>query len=362
MKTAVTDLINGYKSYVGFSKIIPLFLIAMIAVYFINIYDCESKRRRINPAVFLLSVWSGIAYAITLFIKKAEKKSIIAALFSLVMIVYSGSFIFSKEAYPYSIYYYTPWKITVISIISIVAFFIIYFMISCQLFDEYKDRIVFMGFVLIMHLFSFYSEKTVSMSVFLYPISVQSVIIHDIMPFILWAGLLYDKTKPKEQNVVDVADVADINDDDYQEEWDMKKHKILNMRNMAIAFGALVVVLLVCVYFLNSKINNLYNATVALEEATKGKVSMYEFIPDGKSESEATLVISGDGRVTVSGGGAIENGQALYEFISEHTQYVDKWYLYGGGDDNKGAFDYCLNSGITVGNCYYMNLEELVFD
>lgn len=353
MKTAVLELINGYEAYLGSSKIIPLFFVALAAVYLMNTYEKDTKRRRINPAVFLLSIWSGIAYAMTCCIKKPARKAIPIVLFSLAMVMISGKFIFSKDAYPLSIYYYTPVKITVISIISIIAFFVIYYLISIQLFEIRKERMIFMGFILLLHLFSFYSEKSVTASLFLYPLSITSIVLHDILPFSLWAYLIYEKNKVKEPIEEDYTF-----DDDYEEEWDMKKHKILNMRNMAIAFGILIAGILVIAYMLNSKINNLYNATVALEEAAKGKVSMYEFIPEGKDHAEATLIISGDGNATVSGGGGIENGQALYEFISAHTTNVDRWYLYGDGDDNRGAFEHCLNSGITVDQCYYLSITE----
>ena len=175
------------------------------------------------------------------------------------------------------------------------------------------------------------------------------------MPFTLWVYLVYEKNKLQEEETID----DDVTDEFYEEEWDMKKHKILNMRNMAIALGMLLVAMIACVFLLNYKINNLYSATVALEEAARGKVSMYEYIPEGSDHAQATLMVSGDGNVSVYGGGAKENGQGLYEFITEHTLNVDRWYLYGHDDDNIGAFDYCRNLGITVDKCYYMELEEV---
>lgn len=355
MKTAIIDLINGYESYVGASKIIPLFLVSLLAICLFDLYGNNDKRRRINPAVFLLSVWSGIAYAMTLCIKKPMKRSLTVFLFLLMVIVFSGNFIFAKDNIPYSVYYYTPGTITIISIVSILAFFVMYFLIATQLFENNVERLIFIAFVLLLHLFADYSDKSLYVSVFLYPISIPSVVIHDLMPFTLWVYLLYERNKPIEQT----KDEDLLADDDYEEEWDMKKHKIINIRNMAIAFALLLVVVGVCVFSLNSKINNLYNATVALEEATKGKVSLYEFIPDGQDFAAATLMISGDGKVTVCGGGSAENGQELYKFISEYTTNVNSWYLYGDGDDNRGAFEHCLNSGITVDKCYYLNVEEI---
>lgn len=54
-------------------------------------------------------------------------------------------------------------------------------------------------------------------------------------------------------------------DEDYLEEWDMKKHKIINARNLAIALGIIAVILLASVFVLNNKINTLYDATVNLQ-------------------------------------------------------------------------------------------------
>lgn len=58
---------------------------------------------------------------------------------------------------------------------------------------------------------------------------------------------------------------VDEEDEDYLEEWDMKKHKIINARNLAIALAVIAVILLASVFVLNNKINTLYDATVNLQ-------------------------------------------------------------------------------------------------
>jgi len=137
----------------------------------------------------------------------------------------------------------------------------------------------------------------------------------------------------------------------------MKKHKILNMRNMAIAFLALVILLVASVFVLNRKINSLYDATVQLENAANTKMSVFE-IKNDEGNSVLTLMISPEGSVTAIGGGDADMGSKCAEFINEHGNRVDKWYL--NGEDDKGAYDYCVSQGISVSETYIISgIEKL---
>lgn len=365
MKDALLDFITIYRDYVGNSKIILLFLVSVIVIYYFN-HEDNTKRRRINPTVFLLSVWSGIAYAFTLTIKKPFKKALVMILLLITIVGLSGGFIISEEAIKESIYYYNPMKITIISVIVIISFFILYYLISLELFEEISNRLIFMGFSVLLHLFAFYTVKSLRVSVFLYPLSIGSVILHDIMPFSLWALLtrlrISEEKEAFDNKSANVNNDALVNteDENYEEEWDLKKHKVLNMRNMAIAFAVLLVIFIASVFVLNSKINNLYNVTVALEKATEDKVSLFEFKQKGREEVDATLLVTGEGTSTVTGGCNKDAGKELYDFITSHVTRVNKWYIEANDKDALEGLQYCIANGLSVDEVYYYTGVEKI--
>lgn len=349
MRDAILELVTSYKTFFGTSKILLLFVVAILAINYVYSND-DTKRRRINPTVFLLSLWSAVAYAFTLFVKKSKSKGIVVILLAIISAYLAGGFIFTEEMMHYSIYYYTHYVITIASIAAIISFFAIYYLISKELFEDKYERLMFMVFVLILHLFAGYSEAAISVSLFLYPLSVGSLVIHDFMPFILWIYLMYDRNH-EEINSEEIE-----NDENYEEEWDMKKHKILNMRNMAIAFAVLLVVFVASIFILNSKINNLYNATLNLQKATEDKISVFEFKLDSSDEAIAKLMMSGDGTATLIGGNGEE--QKLYDFIKNYTEKIDEWYLYDDAD--RDSLDYCVSKGISVKKSFYITGVEEV--
>lgn len=147
-------------------------------------------------------------------------------------------------------------------------------------------------------------------------------------------------------------------DDDYQEEWDMKKHKIINARNLAIGLGVLVLMLIALAYVLNNKINKLYEVTVLLQSEMDSECKMYEFAPNGVNEGY--VVKNSDGSITVIGGGSAENAQSLSEIIKKYGDVVDTWYVYGSDDKNIGAYRKCKDEkGITVNNVYELTRTDV---
>ena len=80
-------------------------------------------------------------------------------------------------------------------------------------------------------------------------------------------------------------------DDEYLEEWDMKKHKIINARNLTIALVLLAFILFASVFVLNNKINSLYDATVNLQneitELTEINEELTEMQDDLTTDSES---------------------------------------------------------------------------
>ena len=137
----------------------------------------------------------------------------------------------------------------------------------------------------------------------------------------------------------------------------MKKHKILNIRNMAIAFALLLVLFVASVFVLNNKINSLYDATVVLENAANTKMSVYELKGDDE-DVLLTVMVSPEGTVTVVGGGSETEGVNTYEFIKKYADKVDKWYLYGDDDENKGAYDFCKDKGLKITETYVISGVE----
>ncbi|MCR5687552.1 MAG: hypothetical protein K6G58_05985 [Lachnospiraceae bacterium] len=148
-------------------------------------------------------------------------------------------------------------------------------------------------------------------------------------------------------------------EDDPEEEWDMKKHRIVNARNLAIALGALAVLLIAAVAVLNSKINRLYAVTVGLQEDMKGTLSVYEYIgADGKADGY--LLNGSDGEITFVGGGGSENTDSLKAFFDTYGNAVDKWYVYGEGDEDSGAMRSLVKSGaVSAGKIYVIGRKEL---
>ena len=357
MRDAFYGIMQSYYLFIGSSKIVILFLVSVLALILIDKNRfCVEKRRLTNPAVFLLSIWSGIAYAAVTLMKSLKRNVAIAfMLLSLAIIALSGKLVISKEAYKASIYYYSNNTISILSVAVIIVFFIIYYLISRQLFDGRLERMLFMMYITTLHLFGFYSESSAVFSLFLSPLTIQSIVFHDLLPTSLWLYLIYED---KIRNIISNDDDEQVDIEEIPEEWDMKKHKILNIRNTAIAFVVLAILVIASVFVLNNKINSLYNATVVLENAANTKMSVYEL--NGSDGTVAlTLMISPDGNVTAIGGSNISSLKECSDFIKNHTDVIDKWYLYDD-ESSEATCDYCVENGIEVKDVYVISgIEKL---
>lgn len=358
MRDAFFGIYADYTALLGTSKIILLFLLAMLSLVLIDNKNYKNETRRLlNPAVFLLSLWSGIAYAAVVLISSKKRAVYIAGIILFVtLIALSGDFVISSNAYKCSVYYYTNNLMAVLSAVCIAVFFVIYYMISRQLFCNKGDQILFMALVVLMHAFDFYSEKAAVFSLFLSPVTIGSIVIHDVMPLLLWLYLVYEDT------ILNLLkNSADTQDDieEIPEEWDMKKHKIINIRNMAIAFTVFLIVFVAAVFVLNKKINSLYDATVLLENAANTKMAVYE-LKGNDGTVTLTLMVSPDGTVSAIGGGEKTNEVQSYEFIKKHSERIDRWYLYGDDEENTCVYDYCKDKGIEIGEAFVISgIEKL---
>ena len=372
MRDALLGIMAAYSDWMGTSKIMLLFVISMIAVILIDENTTtDDERRRLNPTVFLLSLWSGISYTLVLLLlknnesKESETKKktgivIVGGLFAIAAIALSGQFVFYEQAIKLSIYEGSGVATYAGAVICILIYFLIYYCLSRQLFTANVERSLFMIFVVFLHLFGFYSEKAATVSLFLNPFSIGAVVIHAIMPLILLGYIVKEeKIKAFLAEPEESEGTVSEEDEEYLEEWDMKKHKILNIRNMAIAFVALFVLFAATVFVLNSKINSLYGATVALEEAANTKMSVYE-LNGADGNVLLTMMISPDGTVTAIDGGGREEAESCEDFIRKYTDKIDKWYIYSEESKDKGARDYCDENGIDIVETFVVSGVEKI--
>lgn len=357
MKDALAGIFASAAELTGTSKIHVLFIAAVIAIILIDENTgTDEKRRRINPTVFLLSLWSGISYAAVRLLSGRKRSVFLAgAAFLTAAFVLSGGFVISDKAYDNFAYYYSGNLMSVFSVIAILAYFLLYYLISVQIFDKKSDRALFMFFEIVLHLFDFYSIKASEFSIFISPGSTHSVIIHGVVPLVMWLYLVNEEKIKKALE----SEEDDDNSDDIPEEWDMKKHKILNMRNMAIAFAVLFVAFMASIFVINRKINSLYDATMLLENAANTKMTVDE-IRDEFGMVAITVMISPEGSVTVVGGGPKSVGTECYETVSKYTNKVDKWYLLGESEADRAAYDFCKEQGVFVSETFIVKGVEKV--
>lgn len=143
----------------------------------------------------------------------------------------------------------------------------------------------------------------------------------------------------------------------------MKKHPIINARNLAIALGVIAAALVVLVYMLNNKINRLYDATVNLETDLNSRCSIYEFCPQEGADPTGFLIKDSQGRLTMIGGGGIDDTDEIYDFIIQYGNVIDTWYVYGSEDADRGAYDGCvIYKDLEIKNVYAIEREEAPYN
>lgn len=154
-------------------------------------------------------------------------------------------------------------------------------------------------------------------------------------------------------------DTDQAEDDEITEEWDMKKHKIINARNLAIAVGVLAIALAALVVVLNGKINRLYDVTVKLQDDMDNRCGLYEF-SSSDGVIEGYLLKGSDGTLSFVGGGSSKNADKLGEFLADHGDAVTNWYVYGDDEENAGAMRALVSSGsVKAKNIYVIDRKEI---
>ena len=219
-----------------------------------------------------------------------------------------------------------------------------------------KGRYVYVAFIAVcaINLWGYQSEALIPATLLLSWFTLPVFVIHGLLGIIAVILIRYIQSRPTRKIIQRYEE-----DEDILEEWDMKKHKIINARNLAIALGVLAALLVLTVIVLNSKINRLYDATVNLQTDLNSRCSVYEFAPGG-AETEAYLIKGENGKITVVGGGSSGNADELAAFISAYGTDIDKWYVYGDDEDNSGAMRTLTSNGsVNVNNVYVINREEI---
>lgn len=216
------------------------------------------------------------------------------------------------------------------------------------------SRIVALIAVVMLNVWGYQSDLLADATLLLSWSGIWVFIIHGLLNIAAVILIRYLEGRPRsaKENIEEQYD-------DLEEEWDMKKHKIINARNLAIALGVLAAALATVVFVLNSKINRLYDATVNLQEDLNSRVSVYEFVPSG-DDAEGFLLRGSDGRLSFIGGGSSENTDELKAFLARYGNSIENWYIYDNDEENAGAVKELLSSKeIDIGKVYVIKREEM---
>lgn len=214
-----------------------------------------------------------------------------------------------------------------------------------RVFERRRDAFIAFVAVAALHLWGYQSDSLIPVTLLVRWFGTGVFVIHGLLNVAAAVALCYAKNRPQR--------------DVHTEEWEMKDHRILSARNLAIALGVLAIALAATVFVLNNKINRLYDATVNLQEDINGRCSVYEFTPDG-GEVAGYLLKGSDGNVTFIGGGPADNSDMLKDFLARHGNDVRRWYVYGKDESDSGAMRELIESGyVDPDGIYVINREEI---
>ena len=218
-----------------------------------------------------------------------------------------------------------------------------------------RQRFTAFVFLILINLWGYRSVTMIPAALLLSWFSLPVFVIHGLIPVASSIMIRLFAARPAPDREIPVADEKE----ELSEEWDMKKHRIINARNLAIGLGILAALLAVTVVILNSKINRLYDATVNLQKDMNGRCSIHEFIPQS-GRTEGYLIKGENGELTFIGGGSSENAEELGRFLLSYGSSVDKWYVYGDTEEDAGAMrEVTSEKMIDAGSIYVINREEI---
>jgi len=245
---------------------------------------------------------------------------------------------------------------TVMALIMIpLAYYCYYLLIKSVFNGEEAAGYISLYVICFVNIFGYQSDKMMPSMLLTGYFTGYALTLHVILP--LLARYLIERSRKSDSGHAEIAE-SDENNDDYLEEWDMKKHPIVNARNLAIALGLVALMLIGFVYVLNNKINTLYDATAGLQNELSSSCKIYEYAPNG--EVIAYLIKNSDGSIVVVGGGDSSNAGGLCDFIRGFSDSVKEWYVYGEDEENSGACRNCIDiNGLSVDNVYVIERTDL---
>ena len=213
--------------------------------------------------------------------------------------------------------------------------------------DSGIKRLAMVILVALLQLYGYQSEAAIAMTLFAAYFGAACLLLHGMCPILL--GILIEKEISSSQMEFEDG------------EEDMKKHKLLNIKNLSVIFAVFMLIAGACVVILNQKINNLHQATLALQRSIEEACSIHEFKGENQETIDGYLMKTGTGELVMIGGGNEKNGEALYDFLIAYGNKIDQWYLYSEEAKDRGAYDYCAGrKELEIGEVYYLQgLEEL---
>lgn len=234
----------------------------------------------------------------------------------------------------------------------IVMYYICYLEVLREVCKTWRKTVIALAAVVMLNMWGYQSERLIPVTLLMSWFGFWVFLVHGVMNVSAVILINYLKTVKWEE-------LDEENEEEYSEEWDMKKHRIINARNLAIGLGALALILLAAVFVLNNKINRLYAATVNLQADMNGRCAIYEFRPGGNA-TEGYLIRESDGKLTFIGGGGEQNADELGRFLEEYGNTVETWYVYSDDDENAGAMKTLVSEGaISPDKVYVTDRKEI---
>ncbi len=257
--------------------------------------------------------------------------------------------------------------------VMIPAFYLVSLMLARELSDKKDEQWFMMLCICILNLWGYQSKYMLQYTMLYCWFTGGTFVFYGLLPLMLWILLKKSRvivllfsgingrndTGPAPDGIRDIKDGTDaINDYYTEEDEDMKNHRIINARTVAIALLIVVIMLVGSVYVMNRKINSLYDATVNLQQQVNEGTRIYEFVPSDSQETVAYILRQADGGLTVIGSGKASYGEELYDLISLYSSEVNAWYLRNDKEEDAGAYNECIKKGLEVRHTYYINVEE----
>ncbi len=143
------------------------------------------------------------------------------------------------------------------------AYYYAYFRLARRLFKDGSRTWFMMLIICVLNLWGYQSEPLLPATMLYCWFAPASVILHGLLPLAL-CSMVGKWTEAGKTG--DVPDMTEENDYYMWEEEEMKNHKIINSRNLAIALILVIILFAGSVFVMNRKINNLYNTTVELQQ------------------------------------------------------------------------------------------------